>query len=329
MKRFENYAPVIIPTLCRYEHFRRCIDSLSRCTGAEYTDVYIGLDYPAKEEHWEGYRKICVYVKSVSGFHNLFVILREQNFGICRNIDDLKERVKRVSDRYIFSEDDNEFAPNFLEYMNEGLTRFKDNPNVLRICGCLMPWNANFNEAMGSWRNNAFPAMDYNAFGVGLWFDKSPVIPYAKDSVLNSWNLTLKALRSGCWGAINILYNLLDKESQIPDVCLRLYCTFNNKYCIFPVISKSKNWGHDGSGINSIDQPCLMEKQVLDISKEFYFDDFEIKDFPEVKDFVKQMYGVNTFGKKMVLIFSYTFYRITGLRIRDFRKRIRNKCHKK
>ena len=50
-----TFAPVIIPTLCRFEHFNRCIESLSKCTWAEYTEVYIGLDYPAKESHWGGY----------------------------------------------------------------------------------------------------------------------------------------------------------------------------------------------------------------------------------------------------------------------------------
>lgn len=42
----DNFAPVIIPTLCRYEHFKECLESLSRCTWAEKTEVYIGLDYP-------------------------------------------------------------------------------------------------------------------------------------------------------------------------------------------------------------------------------------------------------------------------------------------
>ena len=32
------YAPVVIPTLCRYEHFKACLESLSLCTGAENTD---------------------------------------------------------------------------------------------------------------------------------------------------------------------------------------------------------------------------------------------------------------------------------------------------
>ena len=43
-----NLAPVIIPTLCRYDHFKRLMESLNKCTWADKTDVYIGLDYPAK-----------------------------------------------------------------------------------------------------------------------------------------------------------------------------------------------------------------------------------------------------------------------------------------
>ena len=81
MMKFPVYAPVIIPTLCRFEHFKRCVESLKRCTGAEYTDVYVGVDYPSQESHWEGYQKICNYVSEVTGFRSFNVILRDRNFG--------------------------------------------------------------------------------------------------------------------------------------------------------------------------------------------------------------------------------------------------------
>lgn len=51
------YAPIYIPTLCRYEHFKQCIESLAQCEGASETEVYVALDYPAKESHLEGYEK--------------------------------------------------------------------------------------------------------------------------------------------------------------------------------------------------------------------------------------------------------------------------------
>ena len=75
------FAPVIIPTLCRYDHFKQCIESLSKCTLANKTEIYVGLDYPVKEEHWDGYKKIKSYLDSVGnmGFKKLIVIEREHN----------------------------------------------------------------------------------------------------------------------------------------------------------------------------------------------------------------------------------------------------------
>lgn len=311
-KRFEKYAPVIIPTLCRFEHFKRCVDSLSRCTGAEYTDLYIGLDYPAKDSHWLGYNKICEYVTQITGFKQVIVLKREKNMGAMANYKDLIENLKGYYDRYISSADDNEFSPNFLEYINAGLDRYKDDPKVLYICGNMMPWAVDFNYYMGEWGKNAFPASDYNAMGLGHWFDKEPEVPFTKESVLKSWKITYKAFRSGYCTSISRMMKQLNKESQLPDVCLRLYCAFNNLYCIFPTISKVKNWGYDGTGINSDDDPRWIDVQILDTAKEFAFDDFEIKDYPEVTSFVKHMYDRKV-SIKLIIMLCYVLYRITGV----------------
>ena len=58
-----KYAPIYIPTLCRSEHFIRLMESLRKNTWAKYTDVYIALDYPAKDSQKDGYNKICEYLK--------------------------------------------------------------------------------------------------------------------------------------------------------------------------------------------------------------------------------------------------------------------------
>ena len=59
----KKYAPVYIPTLNRYEHFKRCLESLERCTDADKTDVYVGLDYPPSEKYVAGWKKIDEYLK--------------------------------------------------------------------------------------------------------------------------------------------------------------------------------------------------------------------------------------------------------------------------
>ena len=309
--RFEVYAPVVIPTLCRFEHLKRCVDSLRRCTGAEFTDLYLGLDYPTKESHWEGYRLICDYLDTIEGFHKVIVIKRDRNFGPEKNTKALKELVSESYDRCIISEDDNEFSPNCLEYMNEALERFKDNPDVLRICGSRMSWGADFQEIMKGYGYNVFPAKDYNASGFGIWFDKEIVVPFTKMSVLKSWKLTFKAFQKGYCTAISRMMFQLDKESQLPDLCLRLYCGFNDKYCVFPALSKVKNWGYDGTGVNSDNNLSLIYGQELDSNDTFYMDDIEIKDYPQVVQYVKRMYG-GRFTTHLSVLMRYLFYRLTN-----------------
>lgn len=74
------YAPIYIPTLCRYEHFKQCIESLAQCEGASETEVYVALDYPAKESHLEGYEKIKTYLETAGNmtFKKLHVHKREK-----------------------------------------------------------------------------------------------------------------------------------------------------------------------------------------------------------------------------------------------------------
>ena len=61
----QKLSPVLIITLNRYEHFRSCVMSLSMCLNADKTDLYIALDFPIKEIHWEGYFKIENFIFGV------------------------------------------------------------------------------------------------------------------------------------------------------------------------------------------------------------------------------------------------------------------------
>ena len=308
----KSYAPVKIPTLCRYEHFKRCVESLSRCTGADQTELYIGLDYPANKSHVEGWKKISEYVDTITGFKEIHVFRRTCNWGAVKNMSDLTLHIQEKFNRMIYTEDDNEFAPNFLEYMNEGLEKYKDNNDVLRICGCVIPWGADFEGCMESYPYNAFPAHDFVSWGVGCWLNKN-IDYFTKMDLLNSYKLSFKAIRMGYCLAVDRCLTNLNKPTTNPDICLRLYCAFNDKYCIFPSKSLVRNWGFDGSGLNSNNTP-EMGLVSIDTSRTFSFDDFEIKDYPQVKMFVKQMYGAPVEHPKIKwgVLKKYLYYRILG-----------------
>ena len=94
------YAPIKITTLYRYEHFKKCIESLSRCTGANQTELFIGLDYPAKEEHRSGYNQISNYVDTIQGFKEVHVFRRKVNYGPLKNSRDLSQILSASRPKY-------------------------------------------------------------------------------------------------------------------------------------------------------------------------------------------------------------------------------------
>ena len=84
-----QYAPVLIPTLNRYEHLKKCLESLSRCTWAEETEVYVALDYPPSEKYMEGWKKNKEFLENCGdmGFKKLHLIERKENYGTWRQGD--------------------------------------------------------------------------------------------------------------------------------------------------------------------------------------------------------------------------------------------------
>lgn len=270
------YSPVIIPTLNRYEHFKRCLDSLELCTGAEKTDVYVGLDYPPSEKYIEGWRLIDEYLKKKerkNGFLNLYVRRRDHNCGIGKpnsNAALLIDEVTKNADRYIVSEDDNEFSPNFLEFVNKGLELYKDNPRVMAISG----YNYVFN--IQGLEKNAYPGYNFSAWGVGIWRDKHFMHKRLGtsrfiDMVLSSYKTSWAVYRNNpVW--FNGLMEMNFKKDVYGDT---LKCTeflLYNKVSIFPKISKVRNWGSDGTGLHSKINTKMAE-QKIDDSISFDFDE--------------------------------------------------------
>lgn len=305
-ERWDVYAPVIITTHCRFEHFKFCIESLSKCTGAENTEIYIGVDYPGTEEHWPGYKKICDYLPSIKGFKNVVIVRRDKNFGALKNALALFDTVHEKYDRYIFSEDDNEFSPNFLEYMNEGLAKFRDNPDVIAVCGYSEP-KCSYN-CMNSYSYNVFPMKGYNACGVGVWFDKKPEFD-SPDRILSSFSTVRRAIKLNHGIAIHRMM-FRKRTNAVGDLLWRLYAAFHNKYCVFPTVSKIRNRGFDGSGLNCAVQSSYI-KMSIDENKFFKYDDIEIKPYREVNILQKKLYGFSWFYG-LAFFFEYLLYRISG-----------------
>lgn len=256
MKSIEikQFAPVIIPTLCRFNHFRACLESLMKCTYSDKTDVYIGLDFPAKKEHWEGYRKISEYldkIKDKNSFKNLYIVKREKNYGLgaSGNYYSLRKQVFEKYDTCIVSEDDNIFSPSFLDYCNKGLNKFRENKSVIGICGYRNYYDFKFD-------NNTFSkqSVDFVAWGYATWKDRveelEKVTPHWFRNQFNLYRFIKFCRTNGnyrglCW----LQFCLRPKKNfTMPDDGISVYMGLQNKYTIMPYVSLVRNLGVDGSG---------------------------------------------------------------------------------
>ena len=253
-----RYAPIIIPTLCRSTHFIRLIDSLKRNSWAKYTEVYVGLDYPPSDKYVKGWQEINDYLNNgdFSAFASVHVIRQEINAGVYKNAKLLQETVLKEHDRYIFSEDDNEFSPNFIEYMDKCLDEFEEDNDVVCVSGFSYPvdWavsqganciKQNFCAAawgIGYWRNKREMLFDY--IETGKMLDELPRVIKDK-KYLSMIDASLRDYIT----AASSPFRTIGRSMQKPtDVAVRAALVVDGKYVISPVLSKVRNHGFDGSG---------------------------------------------------------------------------------
>lgn len=279
------YAPVIIPTLNRFDHFRKCIESLEHCTDADKTDVFVALDYPPSQKYVDGWKKIDTYLKEKerdNGFKQLHVIRREKNCGVGTTTSNgalLRDEVLKDYDVYIFSEDDNVFSDNFLVYCNKGLQKYKDQDNVYAICA--YDWGENKTEL----KSEHYLTQRMCAWGVARWRSKFEV--YQRDYVgLDNVAKLLKdrssrnLIRKKSPESLYMMITMLKKGDFWGDAMMECYLRIKDMYNVFPAKSLVRNLGCDGSGFHgngSYDKNTDSHYSTQDIDDRsgFCFSDYE------------------------------------------------------
>lgn len=306
------FAPVLIPTLCRYEHFKRCVESLSCCTGAQNTILYVALDYPKTDNHVKGYSMICQYLGSHSlRFKEIHIIKREENYGAARNMREARNLVFQRFDRIILTEDDNEFSPNFLEYMNVGFERYEEEEDILALCGYNYPID------MGDYPYNIYFSTVFSAWGCGLWRDREQYVlnyivtkKYGKQ-ILSSLANVSKLYRERPRLLLALL-SMAAKDEVHGDTLREIYAILNDKKYVIPSVSKVRNWGQDGSGLHSgTDLSGRFTNQGMDNALEFVFDGLSVREKLDKKvDKELRIYNAVSLKGKLKILKDYLLYRL-------------------
>lgn len=280
------YAPILIPTLCRDKHLIRCIESLKKNSWAKYTDIYVALDYPTKEAHWQGYNKIKEYLQGeFPEFAGFNVIVREENYGSARNMSEMRSDILKKYDRFIRTDDDCEFASNFIEYMDKCLDRYEKDEDVMAVTGYSYPVKWNVNSDANVFKSQCL----FSMWGTGFWRNKFYVMQnlFAEPNYFQvkfNENVEMNDMTNVAYDDF-VSYGTAYKpyEGLMTSFCdraLTVYLQLENKYIVTPTLSKVRNYGFDGSGVYCLNtlivksddgnsQAYDYQKQIIDKDEQF------------------------------------------------------------
>lgn len=235
-------APIVISVYNRPEHLKRCVASLAANPEAEETELYIVSDAPAVPQHKAVVEEIRKYVRSIEGFKSVTLLAWEENKGSTRSITDARSLVFEKYDVLIFMEDDNVVSPYFLNYINAGLEKYRDVPDVYCICG---------------YNYNVPPPTDYSydcyfmyaisAYGYAVWKEKYEAFyrNYRNpDCKSKEYKRYLRCINQPAF----FLKRMLKQNVIWGDVRVTYYLYSNNMVSLFPCKSLVENTGYDKSG---------------------------------------------------------------------------------
>lgn len=243
----DQLAPVILFCYNRPEHLQQTIRHLQMNTLATQSELFIYADGPKDQDDERMVAHVRAQIAHITGFRTVTVIASEKNKGLAASVI---EGVSDILTRYkcaIVLEDDMLSTSDFLSFMNEALQVYADRNDIFSVSGYTPPI-----AIPPDYTGDLYLAPRASSWGWGTWAHK-----WAKAD----WQVKdFEALKSDkamqnklCKGGED-LWPMLAKQQRgvIDSWAIRwTYTQFRNSaYGLYPVHSKIKNIGTDGSGTN-------------------------------------------------------------------------------
>jgi hypothetical protein len=247
----DTLSPIVVFAYNRPQHLQRTLDALAACRLAGQSQVYAFADGPRKPDASSAVAQVrqVLALEAVAGrFASFTIHASDVNLGLANSIISGVGQVIAMHGRAIVLEDDLLVTPDFLEFMNDCLTYYKDDPGVGAVTG-FCPLQALPSGIKG----DVFLAERNSSQGWGTWQrDWNAVDWLATDANTfdASWRLRRAFNREG-----NDRYDRLRRQlaGRIDSWSIRFGLSMFQRGLgtVYPSINRIANIGYDGSGIHS------------------------------------------------------------------------------
>ena len=142
-----NFSPIALFAFDRPENLSNVLEGLKDCKNSIDSPLYVFCDGPKLSSSLEQKKRITEVrklVNSISWHTNKKVVCREENFGLAQSIISGITEVLEDHDRVIVLEDDIVPTASFIDYCNNALKLYEDEPRVMQIASSVYDNNFDF-----------------------------------------------------------------------------------------------------------------------------------------------------------------------------------------
>lgn len=241
-------SPICLFVYKRRKHTELTVSSLLKNQEAADSTLHIFSDGPRSEKDTAAVEEVRAYLKGIKGFKSIHFHFQDNNLGLAKSIIHGVTTILKDAASVIVLEDDMITSPYFLKYMNEGLLKYKDNPQVASIHGYIYPTNQKLPESFflrgadcWGWATWQRAWKDFEADGHKLLQE------------LSAQNLTFSFDFNGSYPYTEMLRQ--QNLGGVDSWAIRWYASMflKNRFTLYPGRSLVQNIGLDGSGTHGDD----------------------------------------------------------------------------
>jgi len=278
-------APIALFVYDRLYHTQKTIEALQKNEGALDSRLFIFSDGPKFKSDLERITEVREYIDKIDGFKEVTLIKQDKNIGLANSIVHGITNVINQYEKVIVIEDDIQTSKWFLKYMNDALTRYKDEKKIGAVTGYFYNTKNKLPET--------FLLHYFNCWGWATWKDRWQL--YESDSLQLINEITSK----GQMKEFNInntypYFRMLKNQAKGKNNswAIRFYASLfiNKKYVLYPGTSLVQNLGFDETGTHgdrrkifntSLSQTPISIKEIPILQSE--------KGFKELQRFYKSI----------------------------------------
>ncbi len=137
-----KFAPIVLFTYNRPIHTQKTLDALAMNPEAIESELYVFCDGPKSStdvDNLNQVNKVIEIVNKENRFKKVNVTINQKNKGLANSIISGVTKVVEKHGRIIVLEDDLETSPGFLKYMNDALTLYEHDDEVMHISAYMYP----------------------------------------------------------------------------------------------------------------------------------------------------------------------------------------------